>query len=283
MEININDLPKYSNWPHRILGLSEFKKKKKTKSEILREFDIDKWGDLLKKISSSNLQLSLKEVENLMYNESDHSICLINNRLVKMSPYDAFKEQYRITLETISSFMPATSLCELGAGYGQIILNLAKESIFANTKIIAAEYTMSGVKLLQHISESEKIDIVSGYCDLGSPKITKINIPKNGIIFTSYAAHYINANNIKWVEAICLLNPSIVIHFEPIYQHYNKESLLGAMQCRYMELNDYNCDLLLVLKHAENNGLIEIVKELPLVTASNPFMPISVIAWKPIL
>jgi hypothetical protein len=283
MEININDLPKHSNWPHRLLGLSEWKKKDKNASEVLREFNVEKWGSLLNYVKSVKNHLSLKEFEYLVYNDLDESICLINNKLVKKSAYNAFKEQYKIINENISEFLPAKAICELGAGYGQIILRLVDEMKFSNISKIAAEFTSNGVQLIHYLAKSLDQEVIIGNCDLSKRGITDINIPEHGIIFTSFAAMYVPEFSLNFVKDISLFKPSVVIHFEPIFEHCCIETLLGSMQRRYIELNDYNHNLLSVLQNAENQGLISIVKELPQVFGSNPFLPMSIIAWIPII
>jgi hypothetical protein len=282
IEINVDDLPQYSNWPHRMLGLVEWEKKVKNSSEVLREFDRDKWGTLLDYIRSSQSSLSLKQVEKFVYGNPADIACLLNSKLVKLSSYAAFEEQYKIILEALSDQVQAKALCELGAGYGQIVLRLAKENSFSKLKIIAAEYTSSGVQLIEYLARSEKMNVVAGFCDLNKPGITDISIPHQGILFTSYSACYLTDCNLKFVEDISSFQPSVVYHFEPIYEHCNPRSLLGLMQQKYIEQNSYNRNLLTVLKDAETKGLIKIITEKPQVFGSNPFLPMSIIAWAPV-
>ena len=54
------------------------------------------------------------------------------------------------------------------------------------------------------------------------------------------------------------------------------------MQRKYLELNDYNRNLLSILREAETKGVIKIVEEIPQIFGSNPFLPLSIIAWSPI-
>lgn len=280
MEININDLPKYSNWPHRLLGLSEWVKNCRNESEILREFNHDKWGSLLERVNVSKEHLSFEQFERLVFSELNDLVCLQNQKLIKMSAYDAFKHQYKIILNTILNQMPAT-LCELGAGYGQVILNIAKEKDFSQVQLIATEYTLNGVKLIEYLTNSLAANIIIGRCDLNSVKITDIQIPVGTTIFTSFAAMYIPKLGEEFIKNISSFKPALIIHFEPIYEHCDTQTLLGSMQKKYIELNDYNQNLLTILKKAENEGIIEIVNEQSQVFGSNPFLPMSLVAWKP--
>jgi hypothetical protein len=282
-EINIDELPRYSQWPHRLLGLTEWSVKPKSSTEVLREFDREKWGGLLETVKSSKDRLSFKQVEEAVYNQQPDIICVKGNKLVLQPAYRGFEEQYKIISDTLAEYLPATALCELGAGYGQVILRLAQEKRFANMQVVAAEYTSSGVQLIDYLAQAENLNVVTGHCDLNKPGITDVVIPEGGIIFTSYAASYITNGTLKFVDDITSFKPAMVVHFEPLYEHYDTTSLLGCMQRKYIEQNDYNRNLLSVLKEAESKGLIRIVKELPNIFGTNPFLPMSVVAWHPVV
>ena len=45
--ISINDLPKFSPWPARLLGAEEFVAKRRTPSEVRREYESEKWRNVL--------------------------------------------------------------------------------------------------------------------------------------------------------------------------------------------------------------------------------------------
>ena len=50
--INLNDIPYYSPWIKMVLSSQNIDIKNKNKSEIIREFDIEKWGIFLNKFSN---------------------------------------------------------------------------------------------------------------------------------------------------------------------------------------------------------------------------------------
>jgi len=51
---------------------------------------------------------------------------------------------------------------------------------------------------------------------------------------------------------------------------------------RYIEINDYNRNLVTLLQEHETKGTLKILKEERSLFGNNPLLPISVIAWKPI-
>ena len=50
---SLDELPKFSKWPARLLGLEPWETKEKTAEEIEREFGREKWGALLEKFRST--------------------------------------------------------------------------------------------------------------------------------------------------------------------------------------------------------------------------------------
>ncbi len=283
MEININDLPKYSPWPYRLLCLENFEKKYKTASEILREYEDEKWGSLLTYIKSSNKTVSLKDVEKIVFGKQPELISIKNGKLLKMTGYEAFKVQYKIVLNTLKNFLPTKAICEFGAGYGQIILNLANEKEISQIPLLAGEFTSSGEQLIDYLANVKSKKISTFHCDLSKPNGTyEKKIPHKSIIFTCFSACYVQEYNIKLIQNFISINPAVVINFEPIYEHCNSATLIGAMQKRYIELNGYNRNLLSILKEAEHKKIIKIVFEKSQVFGSNPFLPFSIVAWKPV-
>ena len=72
------------------------------------------------------------------------------------------------------------------------------------------------------------------------------------------------------------------MHFEPVYEHCEDDTLLGILQRRYMEVNDYNLSILEDLKALAACGDVEIVLEQPQVFGINCLLPASIITWRPV-
>jgi hypothetical protein len=277
----INDLPRFSPWPALLLGSEPCLKRYKTPEEVTREYEYDKWGPLLNKVQMAEKIISLEEVDNWIFEDLQPSLCWIKNRLELLSPHDAHRQYLSLVCDTLKPFMPATSLVELGAGYGSVIIALAQFSDFAGTPIIAGEYTTSGMQLLKYLARSQNLAIEVGHCDFASAQVFNFVIPRNSVIFTSYAAAYVSKLSANFIKCLCKCKPNFVIHFEPCYEHCDQNTLLGLMRRRYIEVNDYNTNLIKLLHEQQEEGNIKIIKEEPTVFGNNPLLSVSAIIWKP--
>jgi hypothetical protein len=169
----------------------------------------------------------------------------------------------------------------VGAGYGHIILNLARDKRFLACRLMAGEYVASGIKLIDYLSRREGIELEIGHCDLGQSPMTDLKIPPGAVIFTSFAATYKPEHSIDFVDALLSLRPKAVVHFEPLLEHCDISTLLGALQYKYIMANDYNRNLLSILKDAEKSRRINIIHEQSQVHGLNPLLPFSIVAWQP--
>ena len=280
-KIDVDQLPIYSEWPARLLGLEQFKQRFKTKEEIDREFECDKWGGLLSQIQQNPSGWSLVEADNFFLNGSQTVLSIKNDLYI--APSIKSHEYYLNEIEKrLSEFQPIQALVELGAGYGCTILNLAKRAIFSGVKLFAAEYTQSGIACLKHLSAAENIRLVVGACDFTLPSICEMNIPEKSLVYTNWAVSYVPILDDVFVDGMIKLKPAAVVHFEPCIEHYD-DSLLGLLREKYTYMNDYNKNLLTLLRKRESSGDIRIIKEEPCFYGDNCFAPCSFVAWSPVV
>jgi hypothetical protein len=179
-------------------------------------------------------------------------------------------------------YLPAAALVELGAGYGSMIIDLARRAAFQDTPVFGGELTTSGTSLIAMIADAESVPVQAGRCDLTSAPVTTFAIPPKAVIYTSYAAQYIPRLSQSFVDSLAALEPAAVVHIEPCYEHCEGKTLLGLMRRRYIQVNDYNTNLVTVLREQCEFGAIEIVEERPAVFGSNPLLAASVIVWRPL-
>ena len=279
-EYCVNDLPKYSLWPARLLGLEKWEQKIKTTEEIMREFEHEKWGQLLEKVEQKNKPIFVEEVDEWYYQNNSPQLCNIKNRLVLLNYRKSHKIYLDLLKKIFKKYLPASALIELGAGYGSVIIPLAGRKPFCHIPIYAGEYTVSGTKLIRIISQNEKKQVIAGHCDFNLPGFLDFEIPMGGIIFTSYSLHYLPKLTNKLIESFLSLNPKVIINIEPCYDHFAGNTLIDLMRRKYIEVNDYNRNFVTLLKECEKKGKIEILEELPVLFGTNPFLPASVMVWK---
>jgi hypothetical protein len=280
--MGLNDLPRTSPWPARLLGLDPWRPPARTTKELSREFGVDKWGSLLQKARECTRELTVSEVDSWRLGDAPTTCAAVGAKLVPMAALDAHRQHLRIIQRTLKPYCPAGALVELGAGYGSIILALASRFGFRELPIAAGELTKSGLLLLDRLAKDMGLSVLSGQCDLTAKPITKLSIPNDAIIFTSYALHYVPTISRRFVNDIIGLRPRVVVHFEPCYEHCGSDTLLGLMRRRYIEINGYNTNLATILRDEQRCGRIRILREDPAVMGANPLLPASVIAWSPV-
>ena len=172
-----------------------------------------------------------------------------------------------------------SQIIELGAGYGWPLLKLAKLTQYSHCQFIGAEYTDSGIECIDILAQREQINLQVGYCDLNQLSLNQFKIIDNPLIFTSVAMICLKGFSKTTLDELIRIRPRIVIHFEPIYEYCNDNSLHSLMCKRYIQLNDYNQNMLTTLKEYEKQGYIKIVQESRNIFGTNPLMPFSVVKW----
>jgi hypothetical protein len=277
---SLDELATYSPWPARLMGLAPWEQKSKTPAEIIREFEHEKWGPLWQRVQSQNGSIALSTF-NSWIQSPQLEFCSQGSEFFLLASEEANQTWLELIAKTIEPWLPASALVELGCGYGNILLSLAKHFGDAAGQIIGGEYTKSGLDLLSYLAAQEKVPVQSGRCDLSIPGITSLNPPGDSVIYTSYATHYVPHLTSRFVEDLCSFRPRVVCHFEPCYEHTNENSIIGLMRRRYIEVNDYNRNLLTILQTAEKQGHIQIIIQEPNLFGLNALLPASFIAWKP--
>ena len=169
---------------------------------------------------------------------------------------------------------------ELGAGFGQVILNLSKRKAFDRARLIAGEYNQSGIDLIRILGKNQDSDIEVGCCDITNSQIIDLDVPENSLVFTSYVCHYVPKIKERFIDALIKLRPKAVVHFEPIYEHCNTDHLLGLLRKRYIEVNDYNTNIISLLHSQQRLGKIRILEEKPCIFGGNPLLTVSIVAWE---
>jgi hypothetical protein len=281
-EFTVEDLPRFSPWPARLLGLVEWQQREKTLTEVTREFDREKWGLLLERYRATGASAAIDVVEAWMLESTAPTLCTIGERFQLVTPSQALHRHYEVVAQTLHDLLPANSIMDLGAGIGGAILRLAVDSRFQGTPLYAAEFTNSGIELMKQLAASAGINLRIGHCDLSSESLTDLLVPEGSILFTCMAACYVPQIADNFVNAFCRFGPKAVVHFEPCYEHCDPQTLTGALRRRYIELNDYNRNLAALLHRHAAAGAIHIIREVPAVIGVNPLLPISILVWKPL-
>lgn len=278
--IAIDDLPRYSNWPSRLLGLEQWKRKERTSAENLREYEDEKWGPLARICQERGASYSLDSVSKIAREGGENQIlCSKGEWLFLSSPEEADNQIAKELASEFLKFEEASCLIEIGAGFGNMFFRIVSNLGGCFSRLIAAEYAASGRILIQRIAESESIEVLTLACDFNDPQILFGRIPENAFILTCAAIPCAPGLDHSFVDRLLSLKPRYVAHYEPLWQ--SDQKLLSLMRNRYLELNDYNTNLIDILRHARDKGKIRIIQERDDLLRINPFMAYTLTVWEP--
>ena len=281
-KIKFNDITKHSNLALDLISNNRLKFREKSKKEVLREYELEKWKDIYERTKKLKTP-RLKEVESLHQNPNELSSYFYNDKFFVSQKQNINKYYIDLYFSFIKPYIKeASSIVELGAGYGSKIIGLSQINEIKKKPLFGFELTANGCSTMDLIAKHTDLNLTTGFCDFENENIGIKDLPKRSIIFTSYSLHYLPELTIRLIKNIRQLKPLIVIHFEPIYQLYENKTLHHEMCKKYFELNDYTKNILSIIKEAGEKKFIAIRKIEPNIFGSNPFMPISVIEWKPL-
>ena len=277
---SLDQLPKFSKWPARLLGLEPWETKEKTAEEIEREFGQEKWGALLERYWH-NTKARLEDVDRWAAGDVGNTLASVDEHIVEMTLEESHDAYIAFIANALEQRLPASALVELGCGYGSVILGLSRKAAFQDIPYFAADFTSTGPELAGLIAKEEGITLMTGSADLRKNPVTNLDIPEGSLIYTAYAAQYVELLTEDFVNGLVALKPSVVVHIEPVYEHCDVSTLLGLLRQRYIEANGYNRNLSTILHHHERLGSLEIIQESVPGFGPNPLLAASVIAWKP--
>lgn len=276
-EIPFSKIGEFSVLPQKIESSSDNDKKFKTEREVVREFGNEKWAAVLDFLKT-NPRALLRDVDEIMEGFGTEGILFEGGRFYLADGRTRFELQLDIYESFLRKYLPnASCLVELGAGYGSKILNLAKRSGFQDCSLFAFELTQTGCDAIKHLAFNTGIDIKVGHCNFNKLTLDNIKVPPGGLVFTSYALHYVPQLNEAIFHFFNTFKPLAVVNFEPCFEHQDN-SIHGKMSKRYIELNDYNTNIRTVLHREASVDAISLEETIN-VFGNNPFLPISVFEW----
>jgi hypothetical protein len=277
-EVTLCDLPRWSTWPTRLLGLTTWKAPTRTVEKVDQEYDKEKYAGLLAYYHERGGKLTADDIEQRNYGRpEDQSTCVsIGNNLFEV-PLAQAREQYYSLLR--DHLRPLGQTCqtvvELGAGYGYNLWMLRKSLSFAG--YWGGEYSGNAVELASRLYRPEdRIQVVRfNYYDAATYDFLR-KAPAPIVVFTSHSLEQIPTAG----AVFDALEPhrdiiAKVIHFEPAYELYD-DSLMGQMRARYTQLNNYNTDLIDQLR---GRAALRIENIDTNVFGLNVLNPTSVIRW----
>ena len=260
--ISINDYLNSNNaWALRLLGFSGFQKKRDVQ-QVENEYNLDKYARLLElelpdmeAYKRKGFELGGLSMESVMPISFGDEIFRVPVPLARMLFYNLIQSK----LQEYAS----EHLCELGCGYG---FNLS----YLGRNTYGGEYSKNAVLLGQKLGmEIREFNYYKsedyGFIKPGSTVFTTHSIeqiPDASVIISSLE---------KQKEKI-----NYVVHFEPTVVK-ERTNLMGLMRNKYMELNDYNRNLVELL---QTHPAIEVLELQYDVFGLNPLNSSNLVVWK---
>lgn len=277
MKIHLNDLPRYSKWPARLLNEEEWKVKKKNRSELEREYEVEKYGAFLKQVDEKKLRSSIDVtyINNHLNPPTEKLLYSIGSDLYYGNVLEAHHQYNTIIKDTFTFPEPPKNIVELGCGYGRIILSLMEDKSFSESKFQAAEYARSGIALTKLCAENMKLNLEVGWCDFFEGLVKDIQIPKNSVIFTHMATTSIPILPDIFLESLLALEPQAILFLENSLDSLEGEDLLTLMRRAYIRQNDYNTNLLTLIESFQEKGKCKLTKVKHNLAGWNPLLPVS--------
>ena len=279
IEILLNELPKLNNRIIDLINSKSNRQSPRTHQDIDREFNVESWGKLLADVRKSN-PTSIGEIDDLYCAPEEELVISIEDKLFLTNQkyaYDKFIEVLAHNLLRVNG--NPGHFVEMGCGYGSKIFNLMQSPDFEQKTFSATEITENGKRLTSLISELLGYDIVVGHVDFDTRMADVQTVPEDSVIFTSYALHYANNLDIDFWTFIDSFKPKAVVAFEPCYELYGTETLLGLLRGKYHRENCYTKNIVSSLREfcdIKNKHL----QILPNIFGLNPLLPISVLIYE---
>jgi hypothetical protein len=276
--LSLDDLPKYTHWPERLLSAPTEILFEKTKSSIYREYETEKWSALWADIQLR--QPSLDEIETLQFAEKGEIAISMRSELYTASPLEARRVLATLVADKVYAVHPpGSTVAEMGAGTGAIITRIAMDRRFVESEFAASDLSPSSIKVIDYIAKAKGISIRTGLFDLHSEK-NEFKLAAGCTLVFSFAIAYIQGLDAGFWTRLAAMDPGAIVIAEPIYQYYGEDTLLGLMRRRYCKANDYNREILPSIEEAERNGLIEVTGIEENVIGVNPLCPVSLISLR---
>lgn len=230
-------------WTSRLSGKTEFHKTRNVQ-QIENEYNLDKYAKLLAFDFKTIEEYKSKEFEQAgLHPVTGEIIISLKDDIFKVTIPKARELFYNLITSTIKKYA-SENICELGCGYGYNLSYLGKNSY-------GGDYCKNAVTLAQKIGSNV---VEFNYYNEKDYDFIK----PNSTIFTTHSIEQIPdasviINNLeKQKDKI-----NYVVHFEPTLVT-ERNTPLGLLRNKYIEINDYNRNLIEVLKSRNNIEILDL-------------------------
>lgn len=278
--IPLQELPDWSPWPARMLGQAEWNVPHRDLKKVDSEYDKDEYLRCLTWTKQQATVPTTGEVRHAEYRINERkSFCVSQQEELyevpadKVIPYDG-----EVLVEVMTPLMDGIdTIVEMGCGYGINLWELYKR--FPEKQYRGGEYSANAIELARILYEKNPqihIEHLNFYDD--TYDVLERCKGQRVMVFTRHAIEQLPDASAfvktltKYFDRI-----QVVVHLEVTQENYGT-NLIGLMRKRYIEINDYNRNLLTLLQ--EHEGIV-IERNDPDVFGISPLNPTNVVVWRP--
>lgn len=241
-KIEINTLPQYNLWVEKLLAIKSYRITNRTTAKIEEEYNRDKYKTALEEFVNNPLP-ALDFIKNYRIKFFPREeICIsVNDELFLINRKDEDNMRFDYIDRNMKKALASNKLVvELGCGFGANLFRLS--TIYPEHRFVGGEYCDNAIELASLLYKDnirvEKFD----YYDKNMELFEKLD--GKAIVFTCNSVEQIPSIKTT-IEILARYKEKIhsVFHFEPTYELYDSNALLGLLSKKYTEVNDYNLDL----------------------------------------
>lgn len=277
--IEIDDLPRWSDWPARLLGLAAFEVPRRDQAKIDDEYGKVKWQACLDawKRSGGTLDADQLREKHYLLDPAELRPGVYKGELVAAPAAQIMRWYDELLYEWMAGAVAdCRTIVELGCGFGHVLWSLRRR--FPGKAYRGGEFTASAVELADGLYAAhpdisvERVD----FYDSRYAVIEKADGPV--VVLTSQAQEQIPDSR-STLDTLARYKDKIsaVFHIEPAYDLQPTDTLLGQMRRRYLEINDYNRNLFGEIQRRPDIVVRRMERD---VIGWNPFNSLALVHWE---
>jgi SAM-dependent methyltransferase len=279
--VALDDLPQWSPWPARLLGLEAWSTAPRTLEKIEQEYERDKYGRALDYVRQNARPTSLEQLRwHEVGRHPDDVVCVsLGDRLYSAKLAHALDLQGQLLAAAVAPYMDsAAALIELGCGYGYNLGRLAQQ--FPGKQFVGGDYSASAVELAAHLFHGQRNVRVQkfNFYDEKYELLEQLAGAGPVVVLTVFAIEQLKSSAAFVRLASACRYVTRVVHVEPVPPLAQAQGLLHLLRRKYTEMNDYCPDLLRLLLSRRDELRVEAETD---VFGMNPLHPFSIVSWSP--
>ena len=242
------------------------------KSDIIREFDSEKYSSALEEKLFSNA--SAKQVDKNSLNDHVFFDGLNFKNGTKSEMLDAYFS--RISLASELFFSRVENVIDLGCGSGELLIYLASKHPEKN--FVGLDLSPNALKILELDASAKRLPITVNLFDMDDFNTLQLNTMENSIVFTSCLLMYAGGNMEAFFNHLFSADPSVLVFIEPISSDYLELGAWDEWAIEWFRYNRYS-DLWFeqLNRILINNHKYKMTNIKRNMFAHNPLLPVSMV------